>query len=108
MKNGSKLETDKTPLPYTVIQLGVWRVLIAKSINVPTKYWKDSLSTLPLLCLFITDIYQLAPGLFCLFIFTQLWSGLKTSMLLLASGRLLAIVNNAHVVHYSDDLIVLF
>jgi hypothetical protein len=100
MEKETKSEADKTPPPYKVSQLGVWRVLIAKSITkVPGQYWKDSLYSLPLLRLFVTDIYQLAPDLFCLFIFTRLWSGIKTSILLVASNRLLAIVSGHSATH---------
>jgi hypothetical protein len=82
----------ETSHSYTALQLGVWRVLVAKSVvKLPGK---DSLSTLPLILVFAAEVYTLAPGLVILFILTKVWSGIQSSLILRTSSHLLTVVSN--------------
>ena len=77
---------------YTALQLGVWRVLIAKSVvRLPGK---ELLPALPLILVFVGEIYALAPGLVVFFILTKVWSGIQSSLILRTSSHLLTIVSN--------------
>ena len=89
-----KAEIAETP--YTVVQLGVWRVLIAKSnLKLPRIHpWKDVSSVLQLLYVFMLEIYRLSPGLFIGIMLTKLSSGVESSLTLYASSRLLTIVGS--------------
>jgi hypothetical protein len=86
---------DKTKPSHTAIQLGVWRVLIAKSEALKTQLpWKDSFFVFRYLLVFITEIYTLAPSLVVFFILTKVWSGIQPSLILRTSNHLLTVVSN--------------
>jgi Na+/H+ antiporter NhaB len=89
------MKIDPTTPSYTVTNVGVWRVLIAKSaLNLRGKELKDSFSVLPLLLIFVAEIYALAPDLVVFFILTKVWSGIQSSLVLYTSNHLLTVVSN--------------
>lgn len=82
----------KTSPSYTTLQLGVWRVIIVNSIvKLPGK---ETLSVLPLVLVFVTEIYTLAPDLVILYVLTKVWSGIQSSLILRTSSHLLTTVSN--------------
>jgi len=82
----------KTSPSYTTLQLGVWRVIIANSVvKLPGK---ESFSVLPLVLAFAAEIYRLAPNLVIFYVFTKVWSGIQSSLILRTSSHLLTIVSN--------------
>ena len=86
------MEIDKTAASYTAVQLGVWRLLIAKStVKLPGK---DLFSVFPLLLSFVANIYTLAPNLVVFFVLTKVWSGIQSSLILRTSSHLLTVVSN--------------
>ena len=89
-------KAENVETPYTVVQLGVWRILIAKSsFKLPGKLpWKDVRSVLQLLYVFLLEIYHLSPALFIYIILTKCSSGMEYSLRLYASSRLLTIVRS--------------
>ena len=92
MEKNKKDDVKRSSQSYTDVQLGVWRVLIAKSVvKLPGK---DALSVLPLILVFVGDIYALAPGLVIFFLLTKIWSGVQSSLILRTSSHLLTIVSN--------------
>lgn len=94
--NMEEKTTESTETPYNVVQLGVWRVLIAKSsLKLPGKNpWKDVISVFQLLYVFMLEIYHLSPELFVCFMLTKVSSGVESSLTLYASSRLLTIVRS--------------
>lgn len=89
-----KPDNNGAHLPYNVAQLGVWRVLIAKSVSsLPGKNWRDTFTVFPLFLVFVMEIYQLSPELFIFFVFTRLWSGIQSSLVLRTSNNLLTVVS---------------
>ncbi|KIM76355.1 hypothetical protein PILCRDRAFT_646733 [Piloderma croceum F 1598] len=85
--------TKKTSPSYTTLQLGVWRVIIVNSvIKLPGK---ESLSVLPLVLAFATEIYTLAPDLVILYVLTKVWSGIQSSLILRTSSHLLTVLEAA-------------
>ncbi|KIM76348.1 hypothetical protein PILCRDRAFT_826332 [Piloderma croceum F 1598] len=90
----------ETSHSYTALQLGVWRVLVAKSVvKLPGK---DLLSALPLILVFAAEVYTLAPGLVVLFILTKVWSGIQSSLILRTSSHLLTVLETTLVSGKSD------
>ena len=86
------MDIDKMPASYIDLQLGVWRVLVAKSVvKLPGK---GSLSAFSLLAVFIIEIYTLAPNLVVFFVLTTVWSGIQSSLILRTSSHLLTVVSN--------------
>jgi hypothetical protein len=95
MKKDQIDQIDPTASSYTVTYVGVWRVLIAKSaLRLRGKELKNSFSILPLLLIFVTEIYTLAPGLVVFFVLTKVWSGIQSSLVLHTSNHLLTVVSN--------------
>lgn len=81
------------PSPLITVDLGVWRVTMAKEPRFDIKKRaKDFFSALPLIKTLATDIFKLEPTLFILFLISQAWSGIETAILLYLSSRFLRIV----------------
>jgi hypothetical protein len=74
------------------LRLGAWNLKIAKTIQAGHKFdqwWTDIKSAVPLLYRLCSDIFSLAPRLFTLFVFCQIWRGIEDALLMHFSSLLL-------------------
>ncbi|KAK0191694.1 P-loop containing nucleoside triphosphate hydrolase protein [Armillaria mellea] len=74
------------------IQLGVWKLLIAKSPVNPLdilKRWNRVASSVPFLKRLAIDVYTLDPWLSVLYVLSKIWWGLESVVSLYLSSRLL-------------------
>ena len=95
MKKDEISQIDPATSSYTVTYVGVWRVLIAKSaLKLRGKELKETFSVLPLLLIFVAEIYTLAPDLVVFYVLTKVWSGIQSSLILHTSNHLLTVVSN--------------
>ncbi|KAJ7486852.1 P-loop containing nucleoside triphosphate hydrolase protein [Mycena latifolia] len=82
---------------YTEVELGVWRVLLAREkvapgFGIPMDKWNAAATAYPLLLRFFREIYSLDPRMVILFILLKLWSSMESVLMLYVSGRLLQII----------------
>jgi hypothetical protein len=93
-------DTMKPSDTFTTEDVGVWRVLIAKSTlswtSVIALRWTDVMQTLQRVRRLFGDIYRLGPGLFAFIVLEMLWSSVKDSIFLLLSSRVLKMVCTPH------------
>ncbi|PBK72150.1 hypothetical protein ARMSODRAFT_745078 [Armillaria solidipes] len=74
------------------IQLGVWKVLMAKSPMNPldiSKRWNRVASSVPFLKRLAIDVYTLDPCLSVLYVLSRIWWGVESAVSLYLSSRLL-------------------
>ncbi|KAK0490254.1 P-loop containing nucleoside triphosphate hydrolase protein [Armillaria novae-zelandiae] len=74
------------------IQLGIWKVLVAKSPMNPldiSKRWNRVTSSFHFLKRLAIDVYTLDPCLSVLYVLTKIWWGLESALSLYLSSRLL-------------------
>ena len=72
------------------LRLGVWNVRIAKTTGHKlVQWWTDIKSAVPLFYRLCSDIYTLAPRLFTLFVFCQIWQGVEDALSMHFSSLLL-------------------
>ena len=72
------------------LRLGVWNVRIAKTTGHKlVQWWTDLKSAVPLFYRLCSDIYTLAPRLFTLFVFCQIWQGVEDALSMHFSSLLL-------------------
>jgi hypothetical protein len=74
----SKQKHSADPAPYTIFQLGVWRVLRSKSFSGSRMPFCSY--TPGLLLRFILEVFTIAPGLFILFILLSVWTSAKSTL----------------------------
>ncbi|KAJ7240576.1 P-loop containing nucleoside triphosphate hydrolase protein [Mycena rebaudengoi] len=91
VKTDLNLDSDPS---YTVLELGVWQVLIATADLFPgllpeLPKWATFATSLPHVLRFLSDIYQLGPCLVLLFVSLKLWAGVESVLMLHVSSRLL-------------------
>jgi hypothetical protein len=92
--NGVKEKPD-IDTTYTVLQLGVWRVVKALETPFyrPSDYLKKASVMIPVLRRFLVDVYLISPHLFIFIAMTRFWSGLESTLLLYVSSDLLNVVS---------------
>jgi hypothetical protein len=88
---------DPKDHPYTVIDLGVWRVYLHKesfALGLPLSFlrWQTITKLLPVLQRFLAEIYHLNPGLVVLVFVLRLWTALDQSIKIYISSKLLKTV----------------
>ena len=72
------------------VRLGVWNLKIAKTTGHKLAQWRrDINSAVPLFYRLCSDIFTLAPRLFPLFVFCQIWEGVEDALLMYFSSLLL-------------------
>ena len=89
MTAAEKLKDD-SDIIIEDVRLGVWNLRIAKTTGHNLgQWWKDIKSAVPLFYRLCSDIFTLAPRLFTLFVFCQVWQGVEDALLLHFSSLLL-------------------
>jgi hypothetical protein len=72
------------------LRLGIWNLKIAKPTGHKlVQWWTDIKSAVPLLYRLCSDIFSLAPRLFTLFLFCQIWKGVEDALSMYFSSLLL-------------------
>ena len=72
------------------LRLGVWNLKIAKTTGFKiVQWWTDTKSAVPLLYRLCSDVFSLAPRLFTLFLFCQIWKGVEDALSMYFSSLLL-------------------
>ena len=92
-------EKSKTDSNFVIenLRLGVWNLKIAKTTGLKlVQWWTDIKSAVPLLYRLFSEVFSLAPRLFTLFLFCQIWKGVEDALSMYFSGLLLR-----HVCHDS-------
>ncbi|KAK0205840.1 hypothetical protein DFS33DRAFT_535802 [Desarmillaria ectypa] len=85
-------KTQPSSVQVETIQLGVWKLLLAKSSVNPLnifKWWNSVASSFPFLKRLAIDIYTLDPWLSVLYVLSTIWSGVESAVSLYLSSRLL-------------------
>jgi hypothetical protein len=94
MRLSSESSSDKTIVHEKVI--GVWQFSTLKEIAWnPLVTWTELTSAFYLFRRLALEIYALAPGLLSLYIFSKIWYGIESAILLHLSSHLLQIVSLA-------------
>ena len=74
------------------LRLGVWDLKVATSNTTGhglVQWWRDMKSAVPLFHRLCSDIFTLAPRLFTLFVFCQIWEGTEGALSMHFSSLLL-------------------
>lgn len=89
MTAAEKSKTDSN-IVIENLRLGVWNLKIAKTTGLKlVQWWTDIKSAVPLLYRLFSEVFSLAPRLFTLFLFCQIWKGVEDALSMYFSGLLL-------------------